>query len=38
MPSAGEVYFALDLKTGGDLEYYLLHMNRRVHKLVGVPE
>jgi len=24
----GEVFMALDLKTGGDLEYYLMHMGR----------
>jgi serine/threonine protein kinase len=24
----GEVHFVIDLKSGGDLEYYLLHMSR----------
>jgi serine/threonine protein kinase len=24
-----EIFFVLDIKTGGDLEYYLLHMDRR---------
>ena len=29
----GEVVFVLDLKTGGDLEYYLLHLARPFREL-----